>query len=48
MSKPICEAVLAKSVPAAAVRQTVQALFGLTGRIGYVGGLNNYVRKARG
>jgi len=29
---------LAKSVPAAAVIQTVQALFGFNGRKGYVGG----------
>ena len=29
----------AKSVPAAAVRQVGQALFGMTGRKGHVGGL---------
>jgi hypothetical protein len=34
-------------VPAAAVIQTVQALFGFNGRKGYVGGSKNYIKKTR-
>jgi len=41
----LSEKVLANSVPAAAVIQRGQALFGMTGRKGYVGGDNNTVRK---
>jgi len=37
--------VLANSVPAAAVRQKVRALFIITGRKGYVGGASNFARK---
>ncbi len=37
------EEVRAKFVPAAAVRRTVQTLFGITGLKGYVGGLLSWV-----
>ncbi len=36
-----------RSVPAAAVIQTVQALFRFIGRKGYVGGSKNYIKKTR-
>lgn len=34
-------------MPAAAVTQTVQALFGFIGRKGYVDGLLNFIQNAR-
>jgi len=40
-------AVQAKSVPAAAVIQNVRALFIMTGRKGYVGGLKSFTTNAR-
>lgn len=38
--------VLANSVPAAAVRQKVRALFIITGRKGYVGGAKNFAKNS--